>query len=104
MGVRAKRGNHPYDYAAQRRRYIKWKYGITEAEYVELLTAQGGGCAICGGPQVDRRGSVEFCIDHDHATNAVRGLLCTPCNLMIGYAGDDVDRLRGAIRYLGGDA
>lgn len=41
-----------------------------------MLTAQGGGCAICGAKPKTRR----LHVDHDHASGAVRGLLCHRCN------------------------
>jgi hypothetical protein len=46
--------------------------------------------------------------DHDRSCcpgtgscgKCVRGLLCNPCNLMIGHAHDEQERLRAAIQYL----
>lgn len=49
---------------------------VTDAEYEAMLTAQGGGCAICRRPPKTRR----LHIDHDHKTMRVRGLLCHRCN------------------------
>lgn len=73
------------------------QYGITHAEYLALLEAQGGVCAICGnGPSKTRT----LHVDHDHVTGTVRGLLCTRCNPMLGYAHDDVAVLQAAIAYL----
>jgi hypothetical protein len=50
--------------------------GITDEEYTALLTAQDGGCAICGNPPKTRR----LHVDHNHRTGKVRGLLCFRCN------------------------
>ena len=50
--------------------------GVTDDEYARRLVAQGGGCAICGAAPKTRR----LHVDHDHATGAVRGLLCHRCN------------------------
>lgn len=44
--------------------------------YARLLAEQNGGCAICGAAPKTRR----LHIDHDHASGAVRGLLCHRCN------------------------
>lgn len=91
-------------YPKQQRGYIlKRKYGITIAEYDTMLAAQGGGCAICGTKTNTYRGEARhFAVDHDHDTGRVRGLLCQTCNRMIGLAGDSVERLKAAARYLGG--
>lgn len=50
--------------------------GITDADYAAMLAAQGGHCAICPSTPKTRR----LHVDHDHATGAVRGLLCHRCN------------------------
>jgi hypothetical protein len=63
-------------------------FGVTTEQYEELLTRQGGGCAICRRADADITGS-RLAIDHDHACcpgvktcgNCIRGLLCRGCNL-----------------------
>jgi hypothetical protein len=52
----------------------------------------GAECEICARPAQNN--------DHDHATGQVRGTLCRDCNLLLGYAFDDVERLRAAADYL----
>ena len=64
--------------------------------YDELLEAQGGGCAICGRAPATRR----LCVDHDHKTLEVRGLLCYLCNYFIGRAGVSPTTLMAAAAYL----
>lgn len=39
-------------------------------------------------------------IDHNALTGAVRGVLCNNCNLLLGHAKEDVNRLHKAIVYL----
>lgn len=74
------------------------QFGITQEDYDKILQEQDGKCAICG---VERNGSKEnFCVDHDHETGKVRGLLCTKCNLGIGKMKDSPDLLRKAAKYL----
>lgn len=68
--------------------------------YDELLARQNGVCAICGSSHPRRKQSTRFCVDHDHETGQVRGLLCGPCNTMIGLAREDIDVLNNAIIYL----
>lgn len=70
------------------------RYGIDPDEYERLYQGQGGGCAICGALQPD------LFIDHDHTSGAVRGLLCSLCNLGLGYFADAEDRLTSAVAYL----
>ena len=82
-----------------RDRKLRAKYGIGIDEYDRLLAAQGGRCAICKSPDPRNRWGV-FVVDHCHATKRNRGLLCGPCNLMLGYAQDDPETLSAAIEYL----
>ena len=73
------------------------KYGVSGDEYRAMLEAQGGTCAICD--ETCRRGKM-LCIDHNHTTGEVRGLLCNDCNTMIGLGQDDINILNRAIDYL----
>lgn len=91
------------------RRHAGFAYGINRERYEEMLTEQGGGCAICGSSNPGGR-VTRFSVDHDHSCcpgrrscgSCVRGLLCTPCNQGIGVLGDDPERLEAAARYLRG--
>jgi hypothetical protein len=80
-----------------RARHLIRKYGITLEDYDVMLVAQGGGCAICGGPEPEGQ---SLHVDHDHTTGAVRGLLCFTCNAGIGMFGHDVTVLDAAAAYL----
>ena len=44
-----------------------------------------------------------MCIDHDHETGFVRGILCSLCNTLLGHAKDDPEILRKAAEYLDRD-
>lgn len=70
---------------------------MTVEEYDKLYAAQDGRCAICG---TDDSGEWHWAVDHCHATGAIRGLLCTQCNVMIAMARDRTKVLRAAINYL----
>lgn len=59
-----------------------------------LLAKSNGCCEICG------QHFEKLCVDHDHQSGEIRGLLCHHCNVGIGFLGDDVERLRSAIEYL----
>ncbi|MBX9392282.1 endonuclease VII domain-containing protein [Streptomyces sp. TRM72054] len=77
-------------------------YGLSVADYNDLLRKQGGVCAICSRPERMRRGEklMRMPVDHDHKTGAVRGILCQTCNRAIGLLGDDAVLMRRAISYL----
>lgn len=83
----------------ERKSKFKKQYGITIEQYQEMLTAQGGGCAICGTKTPSNR-TKYFAVDHCHTTGKVRGLLCTKCNRGLGLFNDRTDLLKLATTYL----
>jgi len=72
-------------------------YKITPAEYDTLLQEQNGRCASCG---TTNSGRHRFAVDHDHATNFIRGLLCHQCNKGLGSLGDSIEGVQKALDYL----
>ena len=79
----------------------KHKYGLTKEDYLALFEEQGNCCAICGINEIDIDGERDsLCVDHDHETKQVRGLLCDKCNRMLGYCSDSIEILQNAINYL----
>jgi Recombination endonuclease VII len=79
---------------------LKYRYGITLAEYKERLAAQGNGCAICGTATTQRQGTANLPVDHCKKTGTVRGILCDACNRGIGFFLHDPKMLRDAAAYL----
>ena len=71
-------------------------YGITLEEHDRLMQEQDNCCWICKG----NNDQMALCIDHDHKTNEVRGLLCNVCNRAIGLLRDDPDLIKRAAEYL----
>lgn len=65
-------------------------YGIKADEYERLMSQS---CAVCGSTE-------SLCIDHNHTTGLVRGVLCDACNKAIGFMSDNPTRLAAAARYL----
>lgn len=85
-------------------------YGVTPQQYRDIYIAQHGCCYICRkavGKNPDDpkgRGGRRLAVDHNHATGAVRGLLCSgstsanTCNRLI--ARYSLAALKRAIDYL----
>lgn len=78
---------------AQRYRRMKHAYGLTREAHEAMLEAQEGRCALC-------REEKRLVIDHCHATNKVRALLCDSCNRALGFVKESTDLLRRMIAYL----
>ncbi len=74
------------------------KFGITSADYDDLLDSQDGRCAICRCTACTS--GKRFAVDHDHATGVVRGLLCMHCNRGLGCFGDNRETILSAAAYL----
>jgi hypothetical protein len=66
-----------------------YKFGLTPEMFNQLWESQNGSCAICkrslSRAWEDRRKPDGVCVDHDHATGIVRGLLCVMCNRGLGF-------------------
>lgn len=81
------------------RRLALKKYGLTVEQFEAMLAEQNGACAICGRkPNYQNR--AYLCVDHCHTTGRVRGLLCVPCNALLGNAQESEVVLESAMRYL----
>jgi hypothetical protein len=76
---------------------LRRAYGISLEEYKNLLKKQDGVCAIC---EKNCSSGRMLCVDHDHKTNTVRGLLCVNCNRAIGNLKDNINLLTRMIKYL----
>jgi 2-oxoglutarate dehydrogenase complex dehydrogenase (E1) component-like enzyme len=84
-----------------RNQHLK-RYGMTSAQYDALYAQQNGLCAICGKKEtLTTRGVLRLlCVDHDHITGEVRGLLCSRCNVGLGAFGDTKESIEKVLRYL----
>jgi hypothetical protein len=82
----------------RRDRRLRREYGLTLEAFRALLAGQGGRCAICKTDKpIKGKG---WCVDHDHSTGAVRGVLCHLCNVGIGALQDDPTVVSAAAFYL----
>ena len=80
-----------------KRKHIRNAYGLTPEQYDAMIEVQGGRCAVCREP-LDFGQQTH--VDHCHATDRIRGILCHPCNIALGNARDDPQRLRDLADYL----
>jgi hypothetical protein len=80
-----------------RERSLQRKYGISLDKFKSILDAQGGKCAICFSLNWHGR---QPCIDHDHKSGKVRGILCHKCNLTIGMMGENAESVKRLWEYL----
>lgn len=75
------------------RGYHLVKHGLALEEFDAMFASQGGSCAIC-------RAVKKLCVDHDHTTGKIRGLLCSHCNSALGMAKDSFQTLIRAADYI----
>ena len=83
---------------------LKENYGITLEDKEQMWKDQDGKCKVCDLPiSVDLTPELhgnKACVDHDHETKIIRGLLCHSCNRAIGLMGDSPEILDKAAAYL----
>jgi len=91
------RENNPDRYKVHMRTSTLKKYNLTIESFEEKRLAQNNKCEIC---QETLKSGFELHIDHCHATNKVRGLLCIHCNTLLGRAKDSIEILKSAQKYL----
>jgi hypothetical protein len=79
------------------RRALLKTHGLTEADFSAMVEERKGTCDLCG--KKPRR----LCLDHDHHTLQIRGLLCDGCNLALGHFKDKPEVAARVSAYLGGN-
>jgi Recombination endonuclease VII len=87
--------SHP-EAVARKIRRSNWKHAGMDPNEAEKLYNSRKNCDICG---VTVSGKNKH-VDHDHATGKLRGILCNNCNVLIGLAEENPDRLSKATEYL----
>lgn len=93
---------HKYNTDPDRRSHVRnlqliRTFGITLEQFNQMIEKQNGVCAICEKVPSDEKW---FCVDHNHTTNVVRSLLCSPCNLILGLARENPNTLLSAAKYM----
>jgi len=85
---------------------LKKGFGITLVDYNKMNADQNGVCAICGNketmvnPRHLHGKPQNLSVDHCHETGKIRGLLCSSCNVGLGYFKDNVALIEKAMNYL----
>jgi len=73
--------------------YYVRNYKMSYKDAVQrALGNRSGECEICNS-------TVDTVVDHCHTTGKVRGMLCSGCNSILGYAKDNTDTLQKAVEY-----
>jgi len=81
------------------RQGLKHRYNISIEEWQALLEYQAHMCAVCKKP-LDRSDPFKnICIDHDHKTGKVRGLVHKYCNTLLNVL-DDTELRQSALNYI----
>lgn len=73
---------------------LKHRCGLQQDEFLQISKKQKGKCLIC------KKKVVRLCIDHNHKTGKVRGLLCQNCNAALGMVDENINVLKDMIRYI----
>lgn len=72
-------GHHSYCRDCDKWKKIETRYGLRKFEFLERFETQEGCCDSCG-KKFKGSKDTDICVDHNHKTGKVRGLLCTKCN------------------------
>lgn len=83
---------------------LRRTYGISGVDFDAMWAEQSGLCAICHIHMTLTEGrglrSTDVCVDHNHTTNQVRGLLCADCNVGIARLKESKTIMLTAIEYV----
>lgn len=86
---------------ASKRAHLKHRYNISLEKYIEIYNSQEGKCKICSEfISIEVKGDNPAVVDHCHKTGKVRGILCSGCNKLLGFAKDQILLLENSIKYL----
>lgn len=91
--------NSPEGILCSRKAHLKNTYGISLEEYEDMLKQQNYGCQICGKTEMNYKNKV-LCVDHNHTTGQIRGLLCGLCNSGLGKFLENKQLLLNTIKYI----
>ncbi|PKP62241.1 hypothetical protein CVT91_00185 [Candidatus Atribacteria bacterium HGW-Atribacteria-1] len=79
---------------------LKRLYGLSHEDWLKMWEKQDEKCLICGKKFIKPSNA---CVDHNHKTGEVRGLLCRHCNSIIGFLENNPRLMMNSIEYLLGE-
>jgi hypothetical protein len=92
--------NRKESYRGRRRELqLKRYYQLTYKEWLQIWNNQDGKCLIC---QIPFDKPSDSCVDHNHITGEIRGLLCRKCNCAIGLLKENIQSIKNMLKYLEG--
>lgn len=74
------------------------KYNLDYNTFLKMKEQQESKCYICGKPEAEDKKVLH--IDHCHKTGKVRKLICHHCNATLGNLKDDINYVKGFLKYL----
>ena len=77
---------------------LQLRYGLTYEQWEAMREKEDYRCMICAITEEELGRKLD--VDHCHDSGKVRGILCNPCNTMLGHGRDNVAVLEAAIKYL----
>lgn len=89
--------SQPQKYELIRVRATAKRLGLDADDVARRWVEHNGLCDCCGNPPPT---TSRLCIEHKHDPPTFRGFTCTHCNVMLGMAKDDPDRLLAGVAYL----
>lgn len=78
---------------------LRNRFGLSLQQFKDMLEDQGNKCGVCG-IDLSNGGMNHPCVDHDHKTGMVRGILCRRCNSGIGSLKDEPKLLNRAVKWI----
>lgn len=102
LNIKQRERNHKLPPEKRKEKSLKIHHKIVYANYKALLEQYDYQCMICKKKldPISKKYDSMACVDHCHASNSIRGILCKDCNSGLGYFRDKVENLRQAVRYL----
>lgn len=78
---------------------VKLRDGVSPKAWQRacLIVMRGERCNVCSAVEPGHNG---WCLDHDHGTGRIRGLLCEKCNTALGRLGDTHGDVAASIEML----